>query len=182
MILLSSPLIYPESFWILPLDSAIVAALLMLGAAYWLILRPFVVPRERKPPLSRHSPFYKLALQSMGDGFLAFSVLSFLLNLMYMLTHHMDMHVDYDLWHLVIIIRVANVFWEGVLSRLGDQTILWLLTVAVFDGCIGMLTGLIISPLQRLPRARIPVFALLMILAVTGWLIVVEWEQLRPML
>ncbi|NCC50446.1 MAG: hypothetical protein EOM20_04435 [Spartobacteria bacterium] len=174
--LLCSPLLYEPSL-ALPLDAAIVMAILLLVAGYWLVLRPFILKKPKRDVVELPIPYSWALKSALADGFFAFSVCSVALNISYMITHNMELHAEYDLMHLRAILMLASAFWEDVLCRVGNQTILWLVTVSVMDGLVGLLFGLLLSPLRKIPRSRIPVMVLFFILAILYWLFLVEREK-----
>jgi len=179
--LLCTPLLYEPSLT-LPLDAAIILAILLLIAGYWLVLRPFILKKPKRAVVELPISYSWALKSSLADSFFAFSFCAMLLNLIYMSTHHMELHVEYDMMHLKAILFVSNTFWEDVLCRLGNQTIIWLVTVSMIDGCVGLVFGLILSPVRKIARSRVPVMILFFVMAILYWLTLIEWDKVTRFL
>lgn len=146
----------------------------MLSCAYFLAIRC----RSRRAPDT--SPgFKKKFLDCVVDGFLVFSVASFLFNLFLVLFRRYDFDPTFDVLHFIPTLLITNTAWEALISRSGGSLILLFSSVVVFDGLIGGLAGMILSPLRFIPRTRIAILVLLLGLFCVFEAALVKWLMFR---
>ncbi|MBN2577586.1 MAG: hypothetical protein JXB10_01160 [Pirellulales bacterium] len=159
-------MIFPAStqaLWLLRRAVAIVLGAGMVGCAYLLVSR---IRSSRKTVLHPNEAFNfkRNPVVSILDGFLAFSIASFVFNLFLVSFRRYDFDPTFDVLHFIPTLLITNTVWEALISRSGGSLILHYSSVVLFDGMIGALTGLITSPLRLLPKSRLASVLLMLIL------------------
>jgi hypothetical protein len=169
--LLCEPLIYSDEGSRLFIDWPIVFAVFLLLVAYVLLFSRTGrrIQRGMQNGQKADSPFIKKLGCSLRDGFLVFSLGAFVLNMSYLLFHGYELHPAYELFHLKIVLTVARPLWDGIICRSANSSVLWLATVVVFDGFLGMLVALVLSPLRLLQRSRVMLIIIEILLLCGLW-------------
>jgi len=146
-------------FWLLRRAIAVILGGGMLVSAYLLAIR---FPSRNKAVSGAPAPagFKKTFLVCVVDGFLVFSIGSFLFNLFLVLFRRYDFDPTFDVVHMIPTVLVTNTAWEALIHRSGGSLILLFSSVVVFDGLVGGLAGTILSPLRVIPRTRVGVLIL----------------------
>ena len=164
-------------FWLLRRAIAVILGVGMLSSAYFLAIRF----RSRSKAVLGAQPmgFKKEFLVCVVDGFLVFSIASFLFNLFLVLFRGHDFDPTLDVLHFIPTLLVTNTVWEALISRSGDSLIMLFSSVVVFDGLVGGLAGIILSPLRIIPRTRIGVLALHFVLFCGFELALAKWFMFR---
>ena len=163
--------------WLLRRVFSVALGIAMLSCAYLLAVR------WRSRGIMREQPDARLGFKdqsfvSMGDGFLVFSIASFLFNLFLVLFRRYDFSPTFDVIHFIPTL-ITNTVWEGLISRSGGSLILFFSSVVMFDGVVGALAGMVMSPLRLIPRSRIGIVVLDLLLFCGFELALAKWFMFR---
>jgi hypothetical protein len=164
--------------WLLRRAVAVPLGAGMLACAYLLAIRRRPTATTVLHPDETPRSKSKLVV-SVLDGFLVFSITSFLFNLFLVLFRRYDFDPTFDVLHLIPIFLITNTVWEALISRSGGSLILLYSSVVLFDGMIGALAGLVISPLRLLPRSRMASAFLMLVLFGTFEYALWKWFLFR---
>ena len=170
--------VHMRPFWLLRRVIGGILGAGMLSLAYFLAVKC----RSKRPtvPQPDMSPgFKKKFLDCVVDGFLVFSVASFLFNLFLVLFRRYDFDPTFDVLHFIPTLLITNTAWEALISWSGGSLILLFSSVVVFDGLIGGLAGMILSPLRFIPRTRIAILVLLLGLFCVFEAALAKWLMFR---
>ena len=149
-----------QPFWLLRRALAVLLGAGLLAGAYLLVAR--FRSRDREVVNAESSRGLRRRLLACAiDGFLVFSLASFLFNLSLVLFRRYDFDPTFDVLHLIPVL-IANIAWEALISRTGGSLILFFSSVVIFDGLIGALVGMALSPRRSLIRRRAVFQALLL--------------------
>ena len=146
----------------------------MLSCAYLLVVRRRIRSEGAQQPEAARG-FKGEFLSSIADGFVVFSGASFVLNLYLVVFKGCDFDPPPDLIHFIPV-GIANDVCEGLVSGSYSSAALFFAAVVVFDGVVGALAGIVLSPLRLIPGSRIATVVLQLLLfcgfehAVIKWL------------
>jgi hypothetical protein len=130
----------------------------LLSCAYFLVVRRGV-RGEGAQQLEAPQGFKGRFLSSIADGFVVFSVASLLFNLYLVAFRGCNLDLPPDLIHCIPV-GIANDVYEGLISPSGCSPALFFAAIVVFDGVVGALAGMALSPLWLIPGSRVATIVL----------------------
>lgn len=160
--------------WLFRMVCSLSIGVILLWVASRFLKQAFVVPEvlpvssvgERIPEkIGRLGA----ALETSVDGFKVFAETSVVVNIFCAIFLRYDLDPTYDALHFIPTF-LMNEIWEMLISRSGHSVILFIVAVALFDGIVGFVLGLILYPIRRVTVLATTTRTILFVLFVFYWL------------